>query len=58
MAIISFPLTCKADGLKDFQSKFPVPWAAKVKVLRKEQQLEGNESCCFLGRLLWNQKQK
>lgn len=36
MAIISFPLICKADGLKDLQSQFTMPWAAKVTVLRKE----------------------
>lgn len=58
MAIISFPLTSKADGLRDFQSKFPVLWAAKMRVLRKEPQFEGNESRHFLGKLLWNQKQE
>lgn len=36
MAIISFPLIRKAEGLKDLQSKFTMPWAAKEMVLRKE----------------------
>ncbi|GAB0190716.1 latent-transforming growth factor beta-binding protein 2 [Grus japonensis] len=35
VAIISFPPICKADGLKDFQSKFLVLWAAKAKCLRQ-----------------------
>jgi len=47
VTIISFPLVCKADGLKDFQPKLLMPWAVKVRVLRKEQELEGNESLLF-----------
>lgn len=37
VAMVSFPLTGKADGQENFQSKFSVPWATEERVLRKEQ---------------------